>query len=580
MTRHVAACGVVVLAGLLARQARAGETRATPPVQVVPPAASSALYPDDLPGPQPEVIRSPAAVTLPAIPTFELPAAAPGLHGARELRVHGRGLYGRELRVEGYVTWIYDCAAELARTNREASAAELAESIDNQPALCDAPMFSVGDTRQTPRDASIWVVDVPRPPSKPERAQRTRAELDAWPAVPRLAVGDRVVVTGTWAIESPRGERNASGLLVYRAVEPQAVPVTAPAMIAAPTGLPELDVVRELPLRPVIDTTIRNASVARLNDCNRALAAKHYDAAILACRAATEIWEDNHLAWYAWASAHMARGEWRDARTAIARAVALRPDQAMYQLYDGMARYEVEVQARDAQTRKANKRAEEVAVVPPAGTLDEARDALVRAAKLAPALWRAHYYLGRIYRELDDARRAAEQLTQALALHPGYRPAYLALLDLYRRWGYLDHAVAVATLGTTNVTTDTAELWFELAMAHDARHADDQAIAALGKALASRPDDASALLQRGEIYLRKGERASAKRDLELVAGSSDPRTAIAKRLATQLLAGLASRSDASTGWHSGRRYKQIYRPSQEPYKPWTQEDAKYRFGAH
>src|SRR6185369_9186576 len=99
---------------------------------------------------------------------------------------------------------------------------------------------------------------------------------------------------------------------------------------------------------------------------------------------------------------------WRDARTAIARAVALRPDQAMYQLYDGMARYEVEVQARDAQTRKANKRPEEVAVVPPAGTLDDARDALVRAAKLAPALWRAHYYLGRIYRELDDARRAAE----------------------------------------------------------------------------------------------------------------------------------------------------------------------------
>lgn len=145
-----------------------------------------------------------------------------------------------------------------------------------------------------------------------------------------------------------------------------------------------------------------------------------------------------------------------------------------------------------------------------------------------------------------------------------------------------DHAVAVATLGTANVTSETAELRFELAMAHDAKHADDQALAALGKALASRPDDARVLLQRGEIYLRKGEPASAKRDLEVVAGSSDPRTAVAKRLATQLLAGLASRSraDASGEWRSGRRYKQVYRPSQEQYKPWNQEDAKYRFCAH
>jgi tetratricopeptide (TPR) repeat protein len=585
VSKHVAVPGAVILMGLIGLDARAGETRVSAPVNVVTPTASSKLYPDDLPGPQPEILRSPATLELPPIPAFELPAAEPGRHGARELRVHGRGLYGRELKVEGYVTWIYDCAAELARGNHEASAAEIAESIDNMPELCDAPMFSLGDTPRTPRDASIWVVDVPRLPRKAERAPRSRAELDPGPAPARLAVGDHVMVTGTWAVESPGGERNASGLLVYRAVgplAPRAAAPATPAMIAAPAGLPEIEVVTEVPLRPVIETTVRNASVAHLNDCNRALAAKQYEAAITACRAATEAWDGNHLAWYAWASAHLARAEWRDAEAVIAHAVALRPDQAMYQLYDGMARYEVEVQARDDETRKAHKRPEEVAIVPPAGTLDAARDALVRAAKLAPELWRAHYYLGRIYRDLDDARRAAEQFTQTITLHPGYRPAYLALLDLYRRWGYLDQAVAVATLGTANVATDTAELWFELAMAHDAKHADDQALAALGKALASRPDDASSLLQRGEIYLRKGEPASAKRDLERVASSSDPRTAVAKRLAAQLLEGLATRSraDTSGAWHSGRRYKGVYRPSQEPYKPWNQEDAKYRFCAH
>ena len=568
--------------GLIGSHARAGETRVAAPVNVVAPTASSKLYPDDLPGPQPDIVRNPAALELPAVPEFELPATEPGLHGARELRVHGRGLYGRELKVEGYVTWIYDCATELARGNHEASDAEIAASIDNMPELCDAPMFSLGDARQTPRDASIWVVDVPRFPHKSERTQRTRADLAALPAVPRLAVGDHVVVTGTWSVDSPKGERNASGLLVYRAVEPQAVRAATAATVAAPGGLPDLAVVTEVPLRPIIDTTIRNASVAHLNDCNRALAAKQYEVAITECRAATQSWEDNHLAWYAWASAHMARGEWRDARTAIAHAVTQRPDQGMYQLYDGMARYEVEVQARDDETRKAHKRPEEVAAVPPAGTLDAARDALVRAAKLAPQLWRAHYYLGRVYRDLDDARRAAEQLTQTIALHPGYRPAYLGLLDLYRRWGYLDHAAAVATLGTANVANDTAELWFELAMVHDAKHADDLALAALGRALASRPDDVSALLQRGEIYLRKGEPASATRDLERVASSSDPRTAVAKRLATRLLGGLANRSraDTSGAGPAGQSYKRSYRPSQQPYKPWTQEDAKYRFCAH
>jgi tetratricopeptide (TPR) repeat protein len=568
VTTHHVVASVAIALGLFAVEAGAENARATPPVHVVTPTGSSKLYPDDLPGPQPEINRSPAPAELPAIPAFELPAARAGRHGARELRVHSRGLYGKQLAVEGYVTWIYDCAAELARSNHEASAGEIADAIEATPSLCDAPMFSLGESRQTPRDGSIWVVDVPRP-SK------------TGPAMP-LAVGDYVVVTGTWAVESPRGEHNASGLLVYRAVERQAPPAVAGTPMALPAGLPDVAVTREVPLRPIIDTAIRNASVAQLNECNHALAAKHYDVAITQCGAATQTWEDNHLAWYARASAHMARGEWSEAKAAIAHAVALRPDQGMYQLYDGMARYEVEVAAREAELRAEHLQPDEVAVVPAAGVLDAAREALIRATRLAPELWRAHYYLGRIYRDLDEARRSAEQLSQAIALHPGYRPAYLALIDLYRRWGYVDQAVAVATLGTRNVPSDTAELWFELAMAHDAKHADDQALAALGQALANRPDDASSLIQRGQIYLRKGEHASARRDLERVASSSDPRTAVAKRVATQLLESLASRSRAvaTGGSQSARGSKQVYRPSEHPYKPWTQEDAKYRFCMH
>jgi tetratricopeptide (TPR) repeat protein len=391
-----------------------------------------------------------------------------------------------------------------------------------------------------------------------------------------------VVVTGTWAIESPQGERNTNGLLVYRALEHR--PPTAPtaataATIAAPSGLPEIEVSREVPLRAIIDTDVRNASVQRLNACNRALAARQYDVAITECRAATHAWADNHLAWYGWASAHLAKGEWREAQAAIARAVTLRPDQGMYQLYDGIARYEVErLRAREDQARATRKRPEEVTLAPPIGTLDAARAAMLRAIRLAPELWRARYYLGRIYRDLDDARRAAEQLTQAIALSPKYGPAYVELAELYRRWGYLDHSIAVATLGAVHATTDPAELWFQLAMAHDARHADDQAIAALGKAIAFRPDDASSLLQRGQIYLRKGDAASAKRDLERVTRSADPQTGTARRVATRLLEQLSSRTHAGTAraWDSPRSYKKVYRPADEPYEPWVMFDSKYR----
>jgi len=546
----------VVIALCAGGAAHAGNTRATPPVNVVAPAPSSALYPDDLPGPQAEVVRDPAKLALPAVPAFELPATTPGLHGPRELRVRGRALYGRELAVRGYVTWIYDCAAELARSNREATAAEIADLVDSTPGLCETPMFSLGDTRQTPRDGSIWVVDVPRPPERSARA----------PAAPRLAVGDYVTVTGRWAIESPGGERNSNGLLVYRTLDRPTPSATPAALIPAPSGLPEIAVVTDVPLRTIVDTGVRNASVGQLNACNRALAAKQYDAALGACRAATDAWPDNHLAWYAEASAHLATGKWREAGDAIAHAVALRPDQGMYQLYDGMARYEA---ARVA------ARADDAAALTSA-PLEAARDALLRASKLAPALWRAHYYLGRVYRDLDDGRRAAEQLTQAIALHPGHRAAYLALCELYRRWGYLDQAIAVATLGTANVTGDPGDLWFELALALDGKHADAAALAAFDKLLGGRPDDAGALLLRGQLHLRKGDTTSAKRDLERVA--ADPRSAVAARLATQLLARIASRARARpTSSRGAHGYKKFFLPSEQLYEPWTAEDAKYRF---
>jgi tetratricopeptide (TPR) repeat protein len=360
-------------------------------------------------------------------------------------------------------------------------------------------------------------------------------------------VGDYVLVTGTWAIQSPHAEHNTDGLLVYKSLEHPPVlaapPTSAPGAPAAAATEPDIAVATKAPLRkPVADKT-RNASIERLNACNKTIAARQYDAGIAECEAALKLWDGNHLAWYAVASAHMAKSEWPQAKAAVEHSVTLRPDQAMYQLYFGISLYEAELQqAREELARKENKKPAEVIVNTAALKLDAARDALRRAAKLGPYLWRAHYYLARVYRDVDDSKRAAEQFSATIKTHPSYRFAYIALIELYRRWDYLDQALAIATLGTTNVPTGEAgELWFELGMVYDAKRADDKAIDAFSKAIAVKPDDMSSKFQRGQVYVRKADYASARRDLEEVVASSDPRVATTKPIAKQLLAQIAAK---------------------------------------
>jgi tetratricopeptide (TPR) repeat protein len=462
------------------------------------------------------------------------------VHSPRELRVRGQRALGTEVQVRGYVTWIYNCTEALAASNRNASPAQIAAAIQKDPTLCDRPKFSIADAKGTSREASLWVVDVPRPPTKAELGARTKSDAPL-PEVPKVALGNYVTVTGTWALYSPHGEHNTDGLLVYKSLEHTAPPPAPVAKESTAAAEPEIDVVTKAPMRTPVSESTRNASIDQLNACNKGNAARQFEAAITACQAAIKAWPGNHLAWYALASAHMARNEWQMAREAVEHAVKLRPDVGMYQLYHGISLYEAERErVRDEQAKRDNKKREEVSIEPGLLKLDTARDALRRAARLGPDLWRAHYYLGRVYRDLDDARHEAEQFSATITTHPSYRFGYIALIELYRKWNYDDQALAVAQLGTANVpAAESPELWFEVGMAYDAKRDDDKAIEAFGKAIAGKPGDLGSKFQRGQIYFRRGDFVNARRDLEEVAKSADPSIAAVRPLATQMLGQIA-----------------------------------------
>lgn len=489
-----------------------------------PPTASAApLVWDDLPGPQLEVVQHPPRTGTPAIPPFKLPATEPGFRSPRELRVRGRPLLGTEVKVRGFVTWAYNCPEALGIANPRATRAQIETAIHNDPALCERPTFSLGDAPDTSRDASITVVSSDPPPR----------------GAPAFAAGDYVVVTGRWSVPTAPSGSSSDGVLVWSAVEragPNAMTVAEPVAELQEMEM-ELDGPPALPVRKAVDDQTINTSIEHMNACNQAIVAHRYDAAVSECQIATDIWDGNHLAWYARAGAHLARREWRQAKAAAERAVTLRPDQAMYQLYYGIALYET--------AHEAPRGAPAHTAAPPAPRLEAARTALIAADRRAPELWRAHFYLGRVYRELDDARRAAVQFSATIRTNPAYLPAYIALIEIYRRWDYIDQALAVAVLGAGNVATaETTDLWFEVGIIHDARHADDEAIEAFSKAVAASPNDAGARFERAQIYLRKGDLPSARRDLEEVARSKDPRAGVTRPLAAQLLATLAARRDS------------------------------------
>ena len=179
---------------------------------------------DKLKGPEAEVKKTDVKLDLPAVPAFDLPPApADGSHTVKELRVKGKKLLDTDITVHGFITWAYDCPTAIRKPGRERQG-RAERAIDEDPTLCERPKFYIGDTKDTPAEKSLWVVDVPRPYNalemkrikKKDRIEPDRCEPDEKDPkkniCPPYAVGDEVEITGTFKTSSPHSERNSDGL--------------------------------------------------------------------------------------------------------------------------------------------------------------------------------------------------------------------------------------------------------------------------------------------------------------------------------------------------------------------------------
>ncbi len=173
---------------------------------------------DPIKPPKPQIVETNIQLDLPNAANFDVPDPHPdGTHSVREMRLRSKKFLDSQVEIKGFVTWIYDCAAEIRGPDE--SEKEARKRIEKDPTLCQRPHFFLGDTPETPSERSIWVVDVPRPLRYDERRTMTRSERAQLPKVPKIRTGDEVVVTGNWSLQSPGGFTSSYGLLVYTSLD-------------------------------------------------------------------------------------------------------------------------------------------------------------------------------------------------------------------------------------------------------------------------------------------------------------------------------------------------------------------------
>jgi hypothetical protein len=191
----------------------------------------SACGSEGLEGAKAEVAETSIKLDLPAVPAFDIPTANPdGSHPVTEMRLNGKAFLDSEVRISGTVLWIYDCGTSIQTP--EMTEKELKTILETQPERCTRPHFIIGEPGETKIERGIEVVEYPRALREDEEGMfgeemEAQMALDL-AALPPFAVGDSVLVTGKWALSSPKGFHNSEGLLTYGSMVNNSAP-------AAPT---------------------------------------------------------------------------------------------------------------------------------------------------------------------------------------------------------------------------------------------------------------------------------------------------------------------------------------------------------
>lgn len=289
----------------------------------------------------------------------------------------------------------------------------------------------------------------------------------------------------------------------------------------------------------------KNESIKLANDGNKAYGQKQFETAINAFEKSVEKNHDNHLAWYGMGGSWLGKGDPSKATDAFEKAVQLAPEQPMYQMFYGIALYQKAVDsAKEEQAHRANKKKEEIDPDLSGVNFEKAQQHLQEAVKLAPDMWRAHYYLAQIYRAGDKAKESAEEFTKAIQSNPREPAPYVGLTELYMKWDYTDQAIQVASQGVANVpgTGDSSDVWYDLGMAYEDKRNEDKAIDAFTKAIESKRDNHKAQFQRGQAYFRKGDMTHAKRDLEDFSKAGGASLEFDKQQASKMLMDIAAKA--------------------------------------
>lgn len=181
----------------------------------------------DLKGSQAEVAKTTIKLDMPTVPEFTMPQSnSDGTKNIRELRLIGRKIIGDEIRIRGFVSWVYDCAVDLRKPGMTEKDVE--KVIEEDPSRCSRPHLILGDAADTPSEKGVWVVEVPRELRKDELKLLDKQTIKELPPVPVFALGDEVIVSGKWDRRSPKGFANSDGLLIYGSMENLTQPAEEP----------------------------------------------------------------------------------------------------------------------------------------------------------------------------------------------------------------------------------------------------------------------------------------------------------------------------------------------------------------